>query len=62
MMESKITHLDKLEAEFKTREKENLLEQGFQRILQDVKKSEKRKYQQKLDDIKTMDESTRKVI
>ena len=48
--------------EFKERSKTSLLEHAYQRVLEDTKKSDKSKYQEKLDAVKDMEESTRKVL
>jgi hypothetical protein len=48
--------------EFKERSKTSLLEHAYQRVLEDSKKSEKSKFQEKLDAVKNMDESTRKTL
>lgn len=48
--------------EFKERSKTNLLEHAYQRVLEDTKKSDKSKFQEKLDEVKNMDESIRKVL
>ena len=48
--------------EFKERSKTNLLEQAYQRVLEDNKQSEKSKFQEKLNAIKSMPESVRKTL
>jgi len=48
--------------EFKERSKTSLLEHAYQRVLEDTKKSDKSKYQEKLDEVTHMEESTRKVL
>jgi hypothetical protein len=48
--------------EFKERSKTSLLEHAYQRVLEDTKKSDKSKYQEKLDEVINMEESTRKVL
>jgi len=48
--------------EFKERSKTSLLEHAYQRVLEDTKKSEKLKFQEKLDAVKNMEESTRKTL
>jgi len=48
--------------EFKERSKTNLLEHAYQRVLEETKQSEKSKFLEKLNEIKNMPESTRKVI
>lgn len=48
--------------EFKERSKTNLLEHAYQRVLEDTKKSDKLKYQEKLDEVKDMPDATRKVL
>ena len=48
--------------EARERSKTNLLEQAYQRVLEDAKKSDKSKYQQVLDAVSNMGESTRKVL
>ena len=48
--------------EFKERSKTSLLEQAYQRVLEENKQSEKSKFQEKLNATKNMPESVRKVI
>jgi hypothetical protein len=48
--------------EFKERSKTSLLEHAYQRVLEDSKKSEKSKFQEKLDAVKNMEESCRKTL
>ena len=48
--------------EFKERSKTNLLEQAYQRVLEDGKQSEKSKFLEKLNGVKNMPESVRKVL
>ena len=48
--------------EFKERSKTSLLEHAYQRVLEDTKKSEKLKFQEKLDAVKNMEESCRKTL
>ncbi len=48
--------------EFKERSKMSLLEHAYQRILEDGKQSEKSKFQEKLNAIKDIPDSTRKVL
>lgn len=55
-------YVQKMADEFKERSKTSLLEHSFQRVLEDTKKSDKSKYQEKLDEVKNMDPSTRKVL
>jgi len=48
--------------EFKERSKTSLLEHAYQRVLEDSKKSDKSKYQEKLDEVKNMEDSVRKTL
>lgn len=48
--------------EFKERSKTNLLEHAYQRVLEDSKKSDKSKMQEKLDEVKNMNDSVRKTL
>lgn len=48
--------------EFKERSKTSLLEHAYQRVLEDTKKTDKSKFQEKLDQVKNMEESVRKTL
>ena len=60
IIDKKLYYVQKTAEEFKERSKTSLLEHAYQRVLEDNKKSDKTKYQEKLDNVKT--ESTRKVL
>jgi endopeptidase La len=62
IIDKKLYYVQKMADEFKERSKTNLLEHAYQRVLEDTKKSDKAKYQEKLDAVVNMDESTRKVL
>ena len=62
IIDKKLYYVQKTAEEFKERSKTSLLEHAYQRVLEDNKKSDKTKYQEKLDNVKTMPESTRKVL
>ena len=62
IIDKKLFYVQKMADEFKERSKTSLLEHAYQRVLEDTKKSDKSKFQEKLDEIKNMEESTRKVI
>mmetsp|Transcript_16385 Transcript_16385/g.27744 ORF Transcript_16385/g.27744 Transcript_16385/m.27744 type:complete len:436 (+) Transcript_16385:711-2018(+) len=62
IIDKKLYYVRKMQDEFKERSKTTLLEHAFQRVIEDSKKSDKAKYQEKLDEVKLMDESTRKVL
>lgn len=62
IIDKKLYYVQKTAEEFKERSKTSLLEHAYQRVLEDNKKSEKTKFQEKLDEVKNMPESTRKVL
>lgn len=62
IIEKKMYYVHKTAEEFKERSKTQLLEHAYQKVLEDNKKSEKTKYQEKLDEVKNMPDSVRKVI
>ena len=62
IIDKKLYYVQKTAEEFKERSKTSLLEQAYQRVLEDNKKSEKTKMQEKLDEVVNMPESTRKVL
>ena len=61
-MEKKMFYIQKTAEEFKERSKAALLENAYQRVLEENKKSEKSKYQEMLDAVVNMDKSVRKVL
>ena len=62
IIDKKLYYVQKTAEEFKERSKTSLLEHAYQRVLEDNKKSDKTKFQEKLDAVVNMPESTRKVI
>lgn len=62
IIDKKMYYVHKTAEEFKERSKTQLLEHAYQKVLEDNKKSEKTKYQEKLDSVKNMTDSVRKVI
>lgn len=62
IIEKKLYYVQKTAEEFKERSKTSLLEQAYQKVLEDNKKSEKTKFQEKLDAVANMPDSTRKVL
>lgn len=62
IIDKKMYYVHKTAEEFKERSKTQLLEHAYQKVLEDNKKSEKTKYQEKLDAVKNMPDATRKVI
>lgn len=62
IIDKKMYYVHKTAEEFKERSKTQLLEHAYQKVLEDNKKSEKTKYQEKLDAVKMMPDATRKVI
>ncbi len=62
IIDKKLYYVQKTAEEFKERSKTSLLEHAYQRVLEDNKKSEKTKFQEKLDEVINMPESTRKVL
>lgn len=62
IIDQKLYYVQKMADEFKERSKTSLLEHAYQRVLEDTKKSDKTKYQEKLDEVKNMEDSVRKVL
>jgi ATP-dependent Lon protease len=62
IIDKKLYYIHKTAEEFKERSKTSLLEHAYQKVLEDNKKSEKTKYQEKLDEVKNMADSVRKVL
>lgn len=62
IIDKKLYYVHKTAEEFKERSKTSLLEHAYQKVLEDNKKSEKSKYQEKLDAVKNMPDSVRKVL
>jgi Lon-like ATP-dependent protease len=62
IIDKKLYYVQKTAEEFKERSKTSLLEHAYQRVLQDNKKNYKEKFQEKLDAVKNMPESVRKVV
>ena len=62
IIDKKLFYVQKMADEFKERSKTSLLEHAYQRVLEDTKKSDKTKYQEKLDEIVNMEESVRKTL
>jgi len=62
IVDKKLFYVQKTAEEFKERSKQSLLEQAYQRVLEDNKKSDKTKYQEMLDETTAMPESVRKVL
>jgi len=62
IIDKKLYYVQKTAEEFKERSKTSLLEHAYQRVLQDNKKNDKEKFQEKLDAVKNMPESVRKVV
>jgi len=62
IIDKKLYYVQKTAEEFKERSKTSLLEHAYQRVLQDNKKNDKEKFQEKLDAVKNMPESVRKVL
>lgn len=62
IIDQKLFYVHKTAEEFKERSKTQLLEHAYQKVLEDNKKSDKTKYQEKLDAVINMPETTRKVI
>lgn len=62
VIDKKLYYVHKTAEEFKERSKTSLLEHAYQKVLEDNKKSEKSKYQEKLDAVKNMPDSVRKVL
>jgi hypothetical protein len=51
IIDKKLYYVQKMAEEFKERSKTSLLEHAYQRVLEDSKKSDKTKYQEKLDEV-----------
>ena len=62
IIDKKLFYVQKMADEFKERSKTNLLEHAYQRVLEDSKKSDKSKFQEKLDTVINMQDSVRKVL
>ena len=62
IIDKKLYYVQKTAEEFKERSKTSLLEHAYQRVLEDNKKSDKAKFQEKLDEVINMPEATRKVL
>lgn len=62
IIDQKMFYVHKTAEEFKERSKTQLLEHAYQKVLEDNKKSEKTKYQEKLDAVVNMPDSVRKVL
>lgn len=62
IIDKKLYYVQKTAEEFKERSKTSLLEHAYQRVLEDNKKSEKTKFQEKLDAVVNMPDATRKVL
>lgn len=62
LIDKKLFYVHKTAEEFKERSKASLLEHAYQRVLQDNKKSEKQTFQEELDAVQNMEQSTRKVV
>ena len=62
IIDKKLYYVQKTAEEFKERSKTSLLEHAYQRVLEDNKKSDKAKFQEKLDEVTNMPEATRKVL
>ena len=62
IIDKKLYYVQKTAEEFKERSKTSLLEHAYQRVLQDNKKNDKEKFQEKLNNVKNMPDSVRKVI
>lgn len=62
IIDKKMYYVHKTAEEFKERSKTQLLEHAYQKVLEDNKKSEKTKFQEKLDVVKNMPDSVRKVL
>ena len=62
IIDQKLYYVQKMNEELKERQKTNLLEQAYQKVLEDGKQSDKAKYQEKLDAIVNMSDSIRKTL
>lgn len=62
VIDKKLYYVQKTADEFKDRSKTTILENAYQKLLEDSKQSEKTKFQEKLTAIKNMPDSVRKQI
>jgi len=62
IIDKKLHYVQKTAEEMKERQKTSLLESAYQKVLEDTRKSDKNKYQEKLDAVKNMDPSIRKIL
>lgn len=62
LIDKKLYYVQKTSEEFKERSKTSLLEHAYQRVLEESKKTDKSKFQEKLNDVKEMPEATRKTL
>jgi ATP-dependent Lon protease len=62
IIDKKLYYVHKTAEEFKERSKTALLESAYQKVLEDNKKTDKTKYQEKLDAVINMPESVRKML
>lgn len=62
MIDKKLYYVQKTSEEFKERSKTSLLEHAYQRVLEESKKTDKSKFQEKLNAVKEMPEATRKTL
>jgi len=62
IIDKKLHYIHKTSEEMKERNKTSLLEHAYQRVLEDTKKNDKTKYQEKLDAVKEMSDSIRKTL
>jgi hypothetical protein len=62
VIDKKLFYVQKTADEFKDRSKTAILENSYQKLLEDNKQTDKSKYQEKLNAIKNMPEAARKQI
>lgn len=62
LIDKKLYYVQKTSEEFKERSKTSLLEHAYQRVLEESKKTDKSKFQEKLNAVKEMPEATRKTL
>ena len=62
IIDKKLFYVYKTADEMKDRSKNHLLEQAFQKLLEETKQSDKEKYQEKLYAVVNMPESVRKIL
>ena len=62
IIDKKLYYVQKTAEEFKERSKTAMLEHAYQRVLQDNKKNDREKFQEKLNEVKNMPDSVRKVV